>query len=107
MPLHAHRSGIGLAVVAKPQTRTRLPCSRIRQKDGVNATLSRNPFAAENPLIVQRARRFVRESWNHRHLADILNHDPKTHAGTFASISTWILGYPDRGLRISNERDAH
>ena len=43
----------------------------------------------------------------HRHLADILNHDPKTAAGIFGSISTWILGYPDRALRLNDEKDAH
>ena len=43
----------------------------------------------------------------HRHLADILDHDPKTMAGIFGSISTWILGYPDRALRLNDEKDAH
>ena len=43
----------------------------------------------------------------HRHLADILNHDPKTVAGIFGSISTWMLGYPDRALRLRDENDAH
>jgi predicted ATPase len=43
----------------------------------------------------------------HRHIADRINHDPKTVAGIFASMSTWILGYPDRALRLSNEKDAH
>jgi predicted ATPase len=43
----------------------------------------------------------------HHHLADILYRDPKTAAGVFASISTWILGYPDRALRLSHEKDAH
>ena len=43
----------------------------------------------------------------HRHLADILIHDPKTLAGIFGSICTWILGYPDRALRLSDEKDAH
>ena len=43
----------------------------------------------------------------HRHLADILNHDPKTRAGIFGSICTWILGYPDRALRLNDEKDAH
>ncbi len=33
--------------------------------------------------------------------------DPKTSAGIFGSISTWILGYPDRALRLSDEKDAH
>ena len=43
----------------------------------------------------------------HHHLADTLNRDPKTVAGILASISTWILGYPDRALRLSDEKDAH
>jgi tetratricopeptide (TPR) repeat protein len=43
----------------------------------------------------------------HRHLADVLNRDPKTQAGIYGSISTWILGYPDRALRLSDEKDAH
>jgi tetratricopeptide (TPR) repeat protein len=43
----------------------------------------------------------------HRHLADILNQDPKTAAGAIASVCTWILGYPDRALRLSNETYAH
>ena len=32
---------------------------------------------------------------------------PKLYAGVFASISTWMLGYPDRALRLSDETDAH
>lgn len=43
----------------------------------------------------------------HRHLADILNHDPKTIAGIYASISAWMLGYLDRALRLSEEKDVH
>jgi tetratricopeptide (TPR) repeat protein len=43
----------------------------------------------------------------HHHLADILYDDPKTVAGIWGSMSTWILGYPDRALRINNEKDAH
>jgi class 3 adenylate cyclase/tetratricopeptide (TPR) repeat protein len=43
----------------------------------------------------------------HRHLADILNQDPKTLAGISGSISAWILGYPDRASRLSDEKDAH
>ena len=41
------------------------------------------------------------------HLADILNHDPKTVALIYGSWSTWILGYPDRALRLNDEKDAH
>ena len=33
--------------------------------------------------------------------------DPKTSAGIPASISTWILGYPDRALQLSDEKDAN
>jgi class 3 adenylate cyclase len=43
----------------------------------------------------------------HRYLADILNNDLKTFAGIFSSMSTWILGYPDRALHLSDEKDAH
>jgi hypothetical protein len=43
----------------------------------------------------------------HRHLADIVNHDPKTRVGIFASVSNWMLGYPDRALRLSDEAQAH
>jgi class 3 adenylate cyclase/tetratricopeptide (TPR) repeat protein len=43
----------------------------------------------------------------HFHLADILNQDPKTSVGIFGSISTWILGYPDRALRLNDEKDGH
>jgi tetratricopeptide (TPR) repeat protein len=43
----------------------------------------------------------------HLHLIDILNHDTKTLTGIVGSISTWILGYPDRALRLNDEKDAH
>jgi tetratricopeptide (TPR) repeat protein len=43
----------------------------------------------------------------HFHLADILDHDPRTVAGISASISAWMLGYPDRAKRLSDEKDAH
>ncbi|MBV8398485.1 MAG: hypothetical protein JOZ17_07070, partial [Acetobacteraceae bacterium] len=43
----------------------------------------------------------------HRHLVYIVNQDPKTLAGRFGSICTWILGYPDRALRLNDEKDAH
>jgi tetratricopeptide (TPR) repeat protein len=43
----------------------------------------------------------------HFHLADILNQDPKTQAGSHASTSTWILGYPDRASRLNDEKDVH
>jgi predicted ATPase len=49
----------------------------------------------------------VYDAEKHFHLADILDHDPKTIAGIFASISAWMLGYPDRAMRLSNAKDAH
>jgi len=43
----------------------------------------------------------------HRHLADLMNHDPKTSVNAFSSIVTWMLGYPDRAARLSDEAVAH
>jgi MalT-like TPR region len=43
----------------------------------------------------------------HRQVADLLNTDPKTLVGICASISTWMLGYPNRALRLNDEKDAH
>jgi class 3 adenylate cyclase len=43
----------------------------------------------------------------HYHLANILTLDPKTAAGIQGSIGTWILGYPDRALRLNDEKDMH
>ena len=43
----------------------------------------------------------------HHHLADILNHDPKTFVGSWGSQATWALGYPDRAARMVNEMDTH
>ena len=43
----------------------------------------------------------------HGSLVHITNHDPKTAALMHSAISTWILGYPDRALRLNEEKDAH
>ena len=43
----------------------------------------------------------------HRHLADIINTDPKTAAGIYASLGAWMLGYPDRAVQLSEAKDAH
>ena len=43
----------------------------------------------------------------HRHLADLLNMDPKTHTGCWGSVCLWILGYPDRAMRLNDEKDTH
>ena len=40
----------------------------------------------------------------HRHLAEIRNHDPKTSAGSWGSIGIWMLGYPDRALRLKRTK---
>ena len=66
-------------------------------------------FAGEHTKVLEHADKVLDlyDDEKHRHLADILYHDPKTVAGIFASISTWILGYPDRALRLNDEKDAH
>jgi tetratricopeptide (TPR) repeat protein len=43
----------------------------------------------------------------HRHLADIMTIDPKTVAGVVGANSAWMLGYPDRALRLRDETEAH
>ncbi len=50
----------------------------------------------------------------HRDRADNFYHDGGRHLGhptiwpgIIRSISTWILGYPDRGLRLNDENDAY
>ena len=44
----------------------------------------------------------------HGHLVDVLNHDPKTASeGHFSSTATWMLGYPDRAVRLYEEAVAH
>ncbi len=66
-------------------------------------------FAGEFTKALEHANK-VLDLYNdekHRHLADILNQDPKTAACAVASVCTWMLGYPDRALRLSNEADAH
>ena len=44
---------------------------------------------------------------HHGHLVDILNHDLKTGALAFAASATWMLGYPDQGIQLSNAAEAH
>ncbi len=43
----------------------------------------------------------------HRHLADLMNADPKTSVGIFISSGTWMLGYPDRAVQVSEASVAH
>jgi class 3 adenylate cyclase/tetratricopeptide (TPR) repeat protein len=43
----------------------------------------------------------------HDHLVVILNQDPKTAALVFSAQATWMLGYPERAVRISDAKDAH
>jgi hypothetical protein len=66
-------------------------------------------FAGEFTKAVEHADQVqhLYDAEKHRHLADILYRDPKTSAGIFGSISTWILGYPDGAMRLSDEKDAH
>ena len=43
----------------------------------------------------------------HRHLADLVNTDPKTAVGNFTASAVWMLGHPDRAVRVAEARDAH
>ena len=43
----------------------------------------------------------------HRHLANIMNTDPKTVVGTYVSLGAWMFGYPDRAVLVSDAKDAH
>jgi class 3 adenylate cyclase/tetratricopeptide (TPR) repeat protein len=43
----------------------------------------------------------------HRHLVDVINHDPKTGSGVFASHMIWMLGYPDRAVTVLDDALAH
>ncbi|UCH49011.1 MAG: adenylate/guanylate cyclase domain-containing protein, partial [Betaproteobacteria bacterium] len=47
------------------------------------------------------------EPEKHAHLVGLLNHDPKTLVGTFASNCAWMLGYPDRAAELAVDTDAH
>ena len=43
----------------------------------------------------------------HRDLVHQLNQDPKTRVGCYSSVCTWMLGYPDRAVRLVDETDSH
>jgi hypothetical protein len=43
----------------------------------------------------------------HGHLADILNHDPKTISLSFSAASTWMLGHPEQAVRILDAAHDH
>ena len=43
----------------------------------------------------------------HRHIADIINVDPKTTIGVYSSPATWIQGYPDRAAQLGEASIAH
>jgi predicted ATPase len=43
----------------------------------------------------------------HGHLAGILNHDPKTVSLGYLALATWMLGYPEQAVRISDAKDVH
>ena len=43
----------------------------------------------------------------HRHLAEVMNMDPKTSAGIYLSLDAWMLGYPDHAAQVSEANDAH
>jgi predicted ATPase len=43
----------------------------------------------------------------HRHLADLMNTDPKSAVGIYVSLETWMRGYPDRAAQLCDAKDAH
>jgi class 3 adenylate cyclase/predicted ATPase len=43
----------------------------------------------------------------HRHLADLINTDPKSDVGVHGSLGAWMQGYPDRAVEICDANDAH
>jgi tetratricopeptide (TPR) repeat protein len=43
----------------------------------------------------------------HRHIADVINHDPLTGAGVYRAQVSWMLGYPDRAVAECNATDYH
>jgi class 3 adenylate cyclase len=43
----------------------------------------------------------------HRHLADLMNTDPKSDVGVHGSLGTWMQGYPDRAVQLCDANDAH
>ena len=43
----------------------------------------------------------------HGHLADILNHDPQTVSLIYSATSTWMRGFPEAAVRISDAKDDH
>ena len=47
------------------------------------------------------------EEHRHRHLVGVLNHDPKTVALLFTAQLTWMLGFPEQAVQISDIKDAH
>ena len=47
------------------------------------------------------------DATRHRHMADLINFDPKTWAGVFESFAQWMLGYPDRAAKTAEDAIAH
>ena len=76
---------------------------------GHAATCACQCWAGEFTKAVEHADKVIDlyEDEKHRHVADLLNQDPKTIAGVCGSISIWMLGYPDRALRLNDEKDEH
>jgi class 3 adenylate cyclase len=63
-------------------------------------------FSGEHTKAVEHADKVwdLYDTVKHRLLADVPSH--RASAGIFGSISTWILGYSDRALRMNDEKDA-
>jgi len=61
---------------------------------------------AETLELAEQVQRLYVER-NDRELVDELTNDPKTVVSILASQATWMLGYPDRALKLLNEAVEH
>jgi tetratricopeptide (TPR) repeat protein len=43
----------------------------------------------------------------HRHMVNLTNQGPKTVVGVYASHWTWMLGYPDQAVQVSDAKDEY
>lgn len=43
----------------------------------------------------------------HHHIANLVHTDPKSMAGSYGALATWMLGYPDRAAQMIEASTAH
>ena len=70
-----------------------------------NSAAHRCVLAGEFTRGVEHAEKVLRlyGAERRRHPTHILWADPKTQAGLWGSICTWMLGYPDRALQLETK----